>query len=1125
MTDSFESNSNPGSNNSPESNTEFADLDGRMRSTFQAERYAAEARFKNQASAPAAGRDSARNWKLWLLPTGFALGALALLGVIMFNTGNDDDAGSPTIAGQPDQPAPEPAPQPSLPTDPALDAAAEQVRLVRLDAGGNHTCAIDTEGRTLCWGDNTSFGALGIDPGVASTGAPVEVRDALYGVGVTAGSFHTCTLRGNGTVACWGSDVHGQLGNELELGSTTRPVVVSGLSEAFQIDTSGSHVCAIYSSDLLVACWGINRAGETGQPLGSSPLVDGFETSPTPIPVPLPAAVTDLAIGQGFSCALLADARVACWGDDPMNATDPASANIPVVVPELSGATTIDAGPTHLCGVVAGRVVCSGSWTGAPAIPEVDSAVDIAVGSEHACALLIDGSVVCWDLAVPEPTPVDGLADATAITAGYNHTCALVAAGDYFCWGDNDRGQLGTDQLAGPTVRPVLVVFPELEPLPEPPPPEPAPINTGAATSPVGEWRLLSYTVDGVTTLGPAEGLALTITPDGGLRVDLGCNGLGGTAAFDAGGTFVVSDGVQTETACREAAVMEREVLYAELLNGVTQWQIVDGRLELSGPGGQLSYLRGGPVATLPLAGATWVATAIYDEDVFANSTASDPTANTEPVTLSVSEDGTATIAADDCGSFIFGFNYEPGGEGNVAVADDIGPITCPDGWLPEAFELLVGSRSYVISGEKLTFSGPNSDTIGFSLTGTPQVAEPTPPAEPQPITPQPPTPVPCPFDQTQPVDVVGVAADDPDGGLVVHTAPDIASPEIGVLAWDAGNLVVIECAPAPNDAVWARVEDGLVSGWVNARFLGETQTVIDVSGPDCSENTQFVSAGTSKPPLPGAPGQYYALDTLKSFEADNGVVTCLRFEVFIGEGDSSTKSEADMLPDLSATYGPTGVDIRLAGGFGENFDFSQDRHDARNGSFVALHAHDGESNYVHLGFPESEISVRYANSPARVIVDIKPVDARSPSGPLPGGGPFIIDGPIHLAGESIAENEIVTVTGWGRPFESQGNYIVYRMNGDGTDTLVDEGPVFASWAFGWGEFEFQLRTDTYGPGNYRLELGEWTAFEEQGDDFRCTGQTFTIGETDPTSSLLTGLPVNCSDEPTLPSVEVEPGN
>lgn len=134
-------------------------------------------------------------------------------------------------------------------------------------------------------------------------------------VAVCVGLSHKCALAKSGVPWCWGVNAAGQLGDGTAATRAT-PVPVKGLpAKAIQIacgagedygDLTG-HTCALLEGG-TVACWGRNSTGQ----LGNGTTYDSYE----PVLVKGLSGVTQVDAGQGFSCALRIDGSVWCWGSN-----------------------------------------------------------------------------------------------------------------------------------------------------------------------------------------------------------------------------------------------------------------------------------------------------------------------------------------------------------------------------------------------------------------------------------------------------------------------------------------------------------------------------------------------------------------------------------------------------------------------------------------------------------------------------------------------------------------------------------------------------------------------------------------------------------------------------------------
>ena len=131
-----------------------------------------------------------------------------------------------------------------------------------VSVGGDHTCAIKTDGSAYCWGSN-QFGQLGITHTDSTCGAaastypcattPQLVQAGLQFASISAGARHTCAITRAREAYCWGSNESGQVA-DLGASGPTLTKVQSALPWT-QISAGFSHTCAVRSDGHLV-CWG-----------------------------------------------------------------------------------------------------------------------------------------------------------------------------------------------------------------------------------------------------------------------------------------------------------------------------------------------------------------------------------------------------------------------------------------------------------------------------------------------------------------------------------------------------------------------------------------------------------------------------------------------------------------------------------------------------------------------------------------------------------------------------------------------------------------------------------------------------------------------------------------------------
>jgi alpha-tubulin suppressor-like RCC1 family protein len=160
----------------------------------------------------------------------------------------------------------------------AVDAGSGLEWVLGISAGEKHTCVVADNHAAWCWGEKDN-GRLGDDwPADQPVPALVDTSTFLGTVQtIAAGAAHTCAVNTAGAAWCWGVGADGRLGNGF-VGDQALPVEVisSGLSSALEITAGGKHTCGL-KTDHSLWCWGANDDGQLG--IGS----DVSQSSPVPI--------------------------------------------------------------------------------------------------------------------------------------------------------------------------------------------------------------------------------------------------------------------------------------------------------------------------------------------------------------------------------------------------------------------------------------------------------------------------------------------------------------------------------------------------------------------------------------------------------------------------------------------------------------------------------------------------------------------------------------------------------------------------------------------------------------------------------------------------------------------------
>jgi alpha-tubulin suppressor-like RCC1 family protein len=267
---------------------------------------------------------------------------------------------------------------------------------------------------TNAQGAVTSAAALLRVSNAAVSPVPALAAEVSLSRNTTSANSFTLVRRADGSIAGWGSNVEGQLGNGTP-GLASDAVVQAALPagrRATAVSAGFNHGLALLDNGDVLA-WGFNDVGQLG--------VGDILPRATPTKVSLPRPAVAVAAGRGFSVAALDDGRVFTWGTNTIGQLGDGGRDAVVDPVQATG----------LSGIVA-----------------------VAAGNAHALALGSDGRVWGWganasgqlgdgSFKASLVPVVTGLAEIARIRAGGDHSAAVSRRRTLYLWGENADGQLG----------------------------------------------------------------------------------------------------------------------------------------------------------------------------------------------------------------------------------------------------------------------------------------------------------------------------------------------------------------------------------------------------------------------------------------------------------------------------------------------------------------------------------------------------------------------------------------------------------------------------------------------------------------------------------------------------------
>ncbi|WP_437287609.1 RCC1 domain-containing protein [Sorangium sp. So ce406] len=291
-------------------------------------------------------------------------------------------------------------------------------------------------------GGGASGGGGGGDPGCRIPPDSPTLADAIM---VAAGDSHTCAIRQDGALYCWGDNSFGQLGVPQAMAiSSSTPVRVLfpaslGTAAITQIALTERTTFAI-DSQLRLWAWGNNETGLLANGAKDSmahdaPAIVNDGTAPL--------LVRKIAPEWYSACALTSTSSIYCWGSNLFSSLGPDASGEESLVPVKAFTFTATASPRAILargigsigscfstGAAEDGLRCWGAIGGGYLLTNTPASSEGGVNYSAHMPLIEAGATLPF----------------SEVSYGTNFGCARDDVGGLFCWGtNNSSGQHGAE--------------------------------------------------------------------------------------------------------------------------------------------------------------------------------------------------------------------------------------------------------------------------------------------------------------------------------------------------------------------------------------------------------------------------------------------------------------------------------------------------------------------------------------------------------------------------------------------------------------------------------------------------------------------------------------------------------